>query len=483
MRLAELLTHLDVLQVLGPADRPVTRVVHDSRLAGPDDVFVAISGAKVDGRALARDLDVAAVISDLPVQVKTGVTLVVVPNSRVALAKAATALHGAPGAALPVVGVTGTNGKTTVTWMLESIAAAAGLKSGVIGTTGCRVAGVAEPTAFTTPEAPVLQDLLARMRDAGCGLVAMEVSSIGLSLHRVDGVPYRVGVFTNFSQDHLDFHGSMDAYRAAKARLFRELLAPDGTAVLNADDPAWRDMIPPSGRAITTGLRGGTQISATVVAAGLQGTDCWVRTPRGEGALRLRLPGQFNVSNALGALGAALALDISLDIALNGLAKLQRVPGRLDPVENPGGPSIFVDYAHTPDALERVLGVLRPLTPGRLITVFGCGGERDRLKRPLMGRAASLASDQVILTSDNPRSEDPDQILAEIAAGVEGPHAVEPDRAAAIRRAIGQARPGDCVLIAGKGHEATQTIGGVSTPFDDRLVAAQALRDLGGDPS
>ena len=483
MRLADLLTHLDVLQVVGSTDRPVHRVVHDSRLASADDVFVAITGAKVDARALARDLDVAAVISDVPLPLRKGVTLVVVANPRMALAQAATALNGFPGAALPVVGVTGTNGKTTTTWMLEAIAEAAGLKSGIIGTTGFRVAGAAEPASFTTPEAPVLQDLLARMRTAGCGLVAMEVSSIGLSLHRVDGIPFRVAVFTNFSQDHLDFHGSMAAYREAKARLFRELLAPDGTAVLNADDPVWRDMIPPSGRALTTGLTGSAHISAAVVAAGLHGTDCWVRTPSGEGALRVRLPGLFNVSNALGALGAALVLGIPFDIALNGLANLRRVPGRLDPVENPGGPAIFVDYAHTPDALERVLAVLKPLTEGRLITVFGCGGERDRSKRPLMGRAASEASDHVILTSDNPRSEDPAMILAEIAAGVAGPHTIVPDRAEAIDMAIRQAGPRDCVLIAGKGHEATQTIAGLAIPFDDRLVAIRVLRNLGGDPS
>lgn len=480
MRLADLLTHLDVLQVVGSTDRPVQRVVHDSRLAGADDVFVAITGSKVDGRALARDLDVAAVLSDTPIPLREGVTLVVVPEPRRALALAATALHGCPGARLPVVGVTGTNGKTTTTWMLESIATAAGMSAGVIGTTGFRVAGAPEPTHFTTPEAPVLQDLLARMHAAGCGLVAMEVSSIGLSLHRVDGIPFRVGVFTNLTQDHLDFHGTMDAYRDAKARLFRELLAPDATAVLNGEDPAWRAMIPPNRRTWTFGVGVPADLRADLERQELGGTWGRVRTPAGEGAFFVRLPGAHNVQNALAALGAALALDIPLDIALNGLASLSRVPGRLDPVENPGGAAIFVDYAHTPDALERVLAVLRPLTPGRLITVFGCGGDRDRTKRPLMGRAASLGSDHVILTSDNPRSEDPLEILTEITPGVSGSYAVEPDRALAIRLALTGAGPGDCVLIAGKGHEATQTIRGVAYPFDDRQVAASILSEPGG---
>ena len=481
MRLADLLTHLDVVSVAGPTDRPVQRVVHDSRLAGPGDVFVAITGAKIDGRALAPGLDVAAVISDQPLALRPGVTGIVVREPRQALALASAALHGFPGARVPVVGVTGTNGKTTTTWMLEAIGQAQGARVGVIGTTGSRVAGAPEPLGFTTPEAPVLQDLLDRMVQAGCGLVAMEVSSIGLSLRRVDGVPYRVAVFTNLTQDHLDFHGTMEAYRDAKARLFHELLAADGVAVLNRDDPAWTAMRPATARTLSFGLERGADLWATDLRLGLDGTRARVETPWGPGELFVRLPGLHNVSNALGALGAALGLGVPLEGAQVGLAALTRVPGRLDPVENPGGATIFVDYAHTPDALERVLAVLRPLTPGRLVTVFGCGGDRDRGKRPLMGRAASEGSDLVILTSDNPRSEDPAQILAEILPGVSAPHRVEPDRAQAIREALAQTGPQDCVLIAGKGHEATQTIGGVAYPFDDRLVAAATLRALRGD--
>lgn len=474
MRLTELLEALDPLQVHGPVNRPIRRVTHDSRQAGVGDVFVAIVGARSDGRAYARELDVAAVIADGPVEARPGVTVVTVRDARLALALASAALAGFPGRALPVIGITGTNGKTTTSWMVEAIAEAAGWRAGVIGTTGFKVAGVAEKASFTTPEAPVLQDLLARMRDAGCGLVAMEVSSIGLSLRRVDGIPFRVAVFTSFSQDHLDFHGTMDAYAEAKARLFHELLATSGTAVLNADDPAWTRMRPARARTWTYGL-GDADIRAEITSADLGGTRARVRTPAGEGELFVRLPGGHNVSNALAALGAGLALEVPLQVCLDGLAALARVPGRLEAVPNEGGARVFVDYAHTPDALARVLGVLRPLTPGRLITVFGCGGDRDRLKRPLMGAAASAGSDLVVLTSDNPRSEDPVAILADIVPGVRGPHLVEVDREAAIGFALSRAREGDCVLIAGKGHETTQTIGGSVLPFDDRAVASAWL--------
>ncbi len=471
MRLTDLLAHLEPLQVIGPVDRPIHRVTHDSRHAGPEDVFVAIVGARSDGRTYARTLRVAAVIADHPVEVPEGVTVVQVADARRALALASAALAGFPGRAMKVIGITGTNGKTTTSWMVEAIAQRAGARVGVIGTTGARIAGEPEQTGFTTPEAPVLQDLLARMRDAGCGLVVMEVSSIGLSLYRADGIPFRVAVFTSFSQDHLDFHGTMDAYAEAKARLFQELLAKDGTAVLNLDDPAWTRMRPTGGLCWTYGLAPTAELRAEIRSVDLNGTRALVRWRKEEGELFVRLPGAHNVSNALAAVASGLAVGIPLQTCLDGIAALHRVPGRLEPVQNDRGFAVFVDYAHTPDALERVLDVLRPLTPGRLITVFGCGGDRDRGKRPLMGRAASQRSDVVVLTSDNPRSEDPLAILAEIAGGIEGACEVEPDRALAIARALALAGPGDCVLIAGKGHESTQTIGAITLPFDDAQVA------------
>ena len=474
MRLSDLLRHLSPISVSGPVDRPVRRVVHDSRDAGPGDVFVAIRGGKVDGRRFAPTLDVAAVIADGPVEVRAGVTAVQVSDARGALALAAAACEGSPGAAVPVIGVTGTNGKTTVTWMVEAIAAAVGWRAGVVGTTGWRIDGQGEPSPLTTPEAPALQRLLARMRDEGCDVVAMEVSSIGLSQRRVDGIPYQVAVFTSFSQDHLDFHGDMASYLAAKARLFTDLLAEGGTAVLNGDDAATA-RVPTRGRRWTYGTGEGADIRATVRSRGLDGTRAHVRTPLGEGELHLRLLGDHNLSNALAALGAALALGALLDAALRGLGALEAVPGRLERVPGPPGVAVFVDYAHTPDALTRVLAALRPLVTGEVVTVFGCGGDRDRAKRPAMGRAASEGSDRVVVTSDNPRSEDPASILADILPGVVGPAVVEPDRGAAIALAVRTARPGDLVLIAGKGHETYQITGDEARPFDDRAVAAAAL--------
>jgi len=498
MHLADLVAALQPAAVTGALEGEVTRVVHDSRQAGPDAgpdvVFVAIRGAHSDGRRFVPGLRVAAVIADAPVQAEPGVPVIQVTNARRALAQAAALLAGQPSTRLPVIGITGTNGKTTVSFMLEAIAVAAGGTAGVIGTTGHRVAGVGVPTQHTTPEAPTIQALLARMADAGCALAAVEVSSIGLSMHRVDGTRFAAAVFTSFSQDHLDFHGSMEAYLQAKLRLFSELLAPEGTAVIWGPDPVadrvaaaagarrvWR-----YGRAETAEEARGLDLVATDVRLGLDGAEAQVRTPMGEGELHLKLAGAHNVDNALGALGAALAVGIPLDRALAGLAGLRAVPGRLEPVPDPAGVrTVLVDYAHTPDALARTLATLRSLGPRRLLLVMGCGGDRDRGKRPAMGQVAVEGADHTWVTSDNPRSEDPAAIIAEILAGVpaalrtrlEGQAQLEVqlDRARAITAAVAAAGPGDTLLIAGKGHETTQTIGDQVLPFDDREVAAAAL--------
>jgi UDP-N-acetylmuramoyl-L-alanyl-D-glutamate--2,6-diaminopimelate ligase len=481
MRLSDLVLQLgdhDVASAGGRAldDRDVRAVHHDSRKVGPDDVFVAIPGAAVDGRRFVPGLRCAAVLTAGPVEADADVAVVHVPDPRLALARAAAALAGHPGRAVPVVGITGTNGKTTTAFMLEAIARAAGGSAAVIGTTGHRIAGRPVPTTHTTPEAPVLQDLLAQARDAGCRLVAMEVSSIGLDLRRVDAIPFAVAGFTSFSQDHLDYHGTMHAYLDAKLRLIRELVVEGGTVVLH-------DSLPEA--ALSAGLGGRTRIvvgegpradlrlvEAVHDLSGAFGRFSW----RGEEhRLRTPLVGAHNLANALVALGCALGVGIPMDAALAGLFRLPPVPGRLEPVANTHGISIFVDYAHTPDALEAVLGTLRPLTRGRILTVFGCGGDRDAAKRPLMGAAAEAASDRVYLTSDNPRSEDPLAILDDILRGMRGPAVVEPDRRAAIARALRDARPGDVVLIAGKGHEATQTIGDRVLPFHDPTVAADLL--------
>ena len=490
MRLRQLLPFLEPLSSSGDLDRTVTAVTHDSREARADAVFVAIQGARQDGRRFAPTLDVAAVVAEGPVQVRPGVAVVQVASARRALAQAAAALAGQPGRQVPVIAVTGTNGKTSSCWMLEHIALTAGRSPGILGTTGHRLRGVPLPdgplTRFTTPEAPILQALLAQMRDAGCNLIAMEASSIGLALHRADEIPFRAAAFTSFSRDHLDFHHTEAAYLAAKQRLFTALIDPDGVAVLNGDDPV---IAATPTRARTTWrytCRGAdAEIVATAPQLSLAGVVAQVQTPAGSGELRLPLVGMHNLENALAVLGCALAVGISLADALRGLSSLPVIPGRLEAVPGPAsGPRVFVDYAHTPDALARVLATLRPLTAGRLVTVFGCGGDRDPGKRPLMGAEAGAASDQVFVTSDNPRHEDPDAIIAEILPGVAGAAAavvVEPDRAAAIGGAIAGAGPEDVVLIAGKGHETYQIVGDVQRPFSDVAVASAALRARGED--
>ncbi|MFT4978770.1 MAG: UDP-N-acetylmuramoyl-L-alanyl-D-glutamate--2,6-diaminopimelate ligase, partial [Myxococcota bacterium] len=475
--------HLPALRVDGRTDRPVQHVTHDSRLACPDGIFVAIRGARVDGRRFTPDLSVAAIICDAPVEASEDVTVITVPDARKAMAMAAAALHDWPGRNVPVVGVTGTNGKTTVCWMIEQIARSAGRRPGVLGTTGHRIDGAPLPdgplTRFTTPESPILQALLAEMRDQGCDLIAMEASSIGLDAHRADQIPFRSALFTSFSRDHLDYHVTEAAYLAAKQRLFSELLAADGVAILFGDDPRIAATPTRSRRCWRYSLLDpGADLFAADVHASLSGITAEVRTPAGSGTLSLQLVGRHNLENALAALGAALTVGISLEAALVGLAGLETIPGRLQRVADPlGGRHVFVDYAHTPDALDQVLSGLRPLTPGRIVTVFGCGGDRDAGKRPLMGAAASRGSDAVVVTSDNPRGEDPVAIIAAILPGIQGPATVEPDRAAAIRQAISGTGRGDVVLIAGKGHETTQTTGTVSRPFSDAAVAAAVLSE------
>ncbi|NOY27739.1 MAG: UDP-N-acetylmuramoyl-L-alanyl-D-glutamate--2,6-diaminopimelate ligase [Oligoflexia bacterium] len=483
MTLATLVAALQPVAVAGDLERTVTRVVHDSRQAGPDAVFVAIRGAQVDGRRFASTVDAAAIIADGPVQARPGVPVIQVADARVALALAASLLAGSPSQRLPVVGITGTNGKTTVSWLVEAICVAADLQIGVVGTTGNRIAGRRLPSVFTTPEAPVLQQLLAEMLAQGCAACAMEVSSIGLAQRRVDGTCFTTAVFTSFSQDHLDFHGTMARYLDAKLRLFRELLAPDGTAVVHGLDPmAERVVIAAGRRRIWRYGRGSHfDIRATQVELRLDGARAQVHTPAGEGTLRIRLPGAHNVDNALAAIGVALSLGVTLPVALDGLAALSGVPGRLEQVPDPlGTRTVLVDYAHSPDALARTLDSLRGLGPRRLLLVFGCGGDRDRGKRPQMGQVAAQGADRVWITNDNPRGEDPLAIIAQVLDGLPADRSrvqVEPDRAAAIHAAVAALAPGDVLLIAGKGHETTQTIGDRVLPLDDRQIAAVALGD------
>ena len=468
MLLSDLLQQVDHTVLSGSVDRDVQHLTQDSRRVQDSSVFVAVPGRRVDGHDFVRGLKAAAVVLERAVPVDDGVTALLVPDARVAMAHLAAALQGHPSHELPLVGITGTNGKTTTCWMLEAIGRAAGLKVGVIGTTGNRVDGRVLETVYTTPEAPEWQALLGQMR--GCGLVAAEVSSIGLAAHRVDATRFAVGVYTNLSQDHLDWHGDMRAYAEAKARLFRDFEL--GRAILNGEDPACRALLPLDVPTWTFGIQQG-DIRVEDLEQDLRGSRGRVLAPFGQLDLELPLLGRFNVLNALGAVAAAGALGLPTEAIERGLASLERVPGRLEQVHE--APAVLVDYAHTPEALRTVLATLRPLVKGRLLVVFGCGGDRDRDKRPKMGRAASELADVVIATSDNPRSEDPMVILAEVARGLDAEALIEPDRRAAIEKALRLAERDDLVLVAGKGHETTQEIGGVKHPFDDRAVAREVL--------
>ncbi len=403
-----------------------------------------------------------------------------VPSVRAAMGPMSALVFGRPSGAMRTVGITGTNGKTTITYLLEAVFGAAGITPGVIGTTGARIAGQPQPLERTTPEAPDLHRLLAEMRDAGVRGVAMEVSSHALEQERVGGVVFDVAVFTNLSRDHLDYHGTMKEYFDAKATLFTPAHAVLG--VVNIDDPRGHELVGRSSIPVTT-------FAVDAPEADLRPADVRVDATgisfRADGlAVRSPLRGAFNVSNCLGALAAARALGLDDHAAAEGIAELVGVPGRMEPIDAGQDFLVVVDYAHTPDSILTVLRAARPLTPGQVICVFGCGGDRDRAKRPLMGGAATSNADLTIVTSDNPRSEDPLAIIGEIEPGAReggGAFVVEPDRREAIQLALRSAHPGDVVVIAGKGHERYQETGGRRTPFDDREVVREGLRAIAGE--
>ena len=498
IRLATLLEAMPEGQLLGSLPQTVSGLTDDSRQVTAGSCFVAVRGVRADGHRFipqAVERGARTVVAEPPDPLPGNtVGRILVPDTRRTLPRLADAYYGHPSRALTVVGITGTNGKTTTSYLCEALLRARGLDTGVIGTIQYVVGGKARDAGQTTPEAIELQGLLAEMVAAGVGGVAMEVSSHALELHRVDGVSFDVAVFTNLTQDHLDFHKTMQAYASAKRRLFFELLAAGGkrgaTAVLNADDPVgaeWATLFP--GRALTFGLGAGHAIRPLQHESGLGGIRLVATSPAGPVQLVSPLIGEHNVMNLLGAVGVGVALGLAPAAIASALGSVTRVPGRFEQVEAGQDFLVVVDYAHTPDALQRVLETARRLTPKRLGVVFGAGGDRDRGKRPVMGRIAATLADRVWLTSDNPRSEDPSAILEEIAKGVvpvpSGGCASDPDRREAIRQAIDWARPGDTVVIAGKGHEPYQIIAGQVLPFDDRLVAkefldARARRGSGG---
>jgi UDP-N-acetylmuramoyl-L-alanyl-D-glutamate--2,6-diaminopimelate ligase len=472
--LAQLLASIPEARVRGDRDVPIADVTYRSADVRPGALFFCVPGTRTDGHLFASGAlaaGAAAVLVERWLDVPA--VQVLVPSVRRAMGPISASFFDHPSNALSMVGVTGTNGKTTTTYLLESILRAAGLRPGVIGTTGVRIDGRHVPFARTTPEAPDLQRLLAGMLDDGVTACAMEVSSHGLHQFRVDGTRYTCSVFTNLSQDHLDYHGTLEEYFRAKARLFTPQLSD--RAVVNGDTAegrllADRAEIP----TIAFGLGDDVDMRAREVHVSPSGIAFEVDGLR----VRSRLRGTFNVYNCLGAIAAAREVGLNLDAITEGIAALSGVPGRLEPVEAGQPFQVLVDYAHTPDSLENVLRAARELGPGRLIVVFGCGGDRDRGKRPLMGEAATRLADLAVVTSDNPRSEDPLDIIAEIEVGARrggGEYFTQPDRRTAIRTALTRAGAGDVVVIAGKGHETGQEFRDRTIPFDDRVVASEEL--------
>ena len=501
MKLSELIETIPGAQRQGD-DPEITALAYDSRQVTPGALFVALRGAQSDGhdfiaQALNQGAAALMIHADRAGWYGAhGLPTVIVPNTREILPRLAARFYGEPSRQLDLIGVTGTNGKTTTTYMLESIFRTLGDKVGLIGTLGASMNGKSLPLDHTTPEAPDLQRLFADLVQAGTRRCVMEVSSQGIIMGRTSECAFDTGVFTNLTQDHLDAHGTMEAYFAEKLRLFTEYPAamPDKpfNAVVNADDPYGRRIInalEAAGRPVLRyGLQPEATLTATIEEARPDGTRFAVSYQQPAGSpvtftVNLQLGGLFQVGNALAAIGAALLRRVPPMAIKNGLEALTGVPGRFELVPTPGRDfTVLVDYAHTSDGLENVLKSARALSPQRLVCVFGCGGDRDTKKRPLMGRIASEIADLTVLTSDNPRSENPDAIVEDILAGIDGGRSnpgvlIEVDRHAAIQRTLCElAEPGDLIVIAGKGHETTQTLaGGRTIPFDDRLVAREVL--------
>ena len=491
MKLGELLTHLETRTVLAPDGREqeVRDIAHDPRKVKPGSLFVAVRGFHSDGHQFIpqalRQGAVAVVAEERGAKNEVDAGLVIrVPDTRAALARIASSFYGNPSRKLKLIGITGTKGKTTTSYLVKSILEAAGHSAGLIGTIEYRVGNKVYPAPNTTPESLDLQRLLAEMVEAGSGYCVMEVSSHALALGRSTGCRFESAVFTNLAQDHLDFHLDLESYFQAKLLLFSGL-APDATAVVNVDDAASREIIKRTSAKVHTF---GIATPADMCPAGriehtISGLAFSVKTPQGVVAVESPLVGKHNVYNILAAIGVGAAQGFGADIIAKGIRNMRAVPGRMEKVDEGQPFGVLVDYAHTEASLISLLEAVREMTTGRVITLFGCGGDRDRSKRPLMGKAAAQGSDTVIITTDNPRSENPLQIIGEIEAGMPtGRHyEVILDRAEAINAAIGLAQPGDVVVLAGKGHEDYQIIGDEKKHFDDREVAREAIRKISAE--
>lgn len=469
----------------------ITGIAYDSRHVSSGQLFVALRGEKADGHQFvdqAMEAGAAAVMSEEPAPPDVKVPWVHVKNGREAMAMAASVYYCNPSGKLSVAGITGTNGKTTTAFLLHHLLKSVWHRCGLIGTIGAETGEQWLPSSLTTPESVEIQKLLAQMCEEGCRGAVMEVSSHGLAQHRVDGIHFSVGVFTNLSQDHMDYHGDMESYFEAKKRLFElmveqrsaESTGKDAVMVVNSDDRFGKRLAEgefPGTSMVTYGMGSSCDFRATDIRSDLNGTVFKLEMSQRSMLVRTPLIGRFNVYNALAALAASHGMNMNLREAVANLADAPQIPGRLESV---GGRQInfrvYVDYSHTPDALEKALSTLRELSPEKIITVFGCGGDRDHKKRPLMGKVVDQLSDVAIVTSDNPRSEEPEKIIEGVASGMtRGRYEVIEDRRAAIRAAIDQAGARDIVLIAGKGHEDYQEIDGTRHPFDDRQIARQYI--------
>jgi UDP-N-acetylmuramoyl-L-alanyl-D-glutamate--2,6-diaminopimelate ligase len=503
MKLGSLLEEIPNCDPDGNMEVDIKGLGYDSRKIQEGDLFVAIKGYYQNGHDFLDDAIHKGAIALVAEEFRGsygGVARIRVADSREALSKLAARFYGHPCNGIDVIGVTGTNGKTTTSYILESILSYAGARPGVIGTINSRYQGNSRPAPVTTPESLDLMRLIREMADGGATHVVLEVSSHALDQKRTGDCPFKVALFTNFSRDHLDYHNTMEEYFKAKSLLFRDLQgssrAEKRVAIINMDDPKGKELVSiTSAEVLTYGLNPKWDFSADSISTDKRGLRARLLTPGGEVEIRSSLIGRINIYNILAATAACLSLDIDLKVVAEGIERLKTVPGRLELVENKRGLTLVVDYAHTPDALLKALEALRPLTEGRLITLFGCGGDRDRGKRYEMGQAAGENSDVVFITSDNPRSEEPEFIISQIEEGAKqsglvktewSPSAsysargyfIEVDRRNAIKKAISMADEKDLVLIAGKGHEDYQIVGSEKRFFDDRKEAALAAKSL-----
>lgn len=488
MRVSELFRGHQV-EVTGD-DREVTALAYDSRKVRKGGLFAALSGAEQDGHeyvAAAIKAGARTILCEKRLKLPKNCTRVLSANPRVALARAGRRFYGDPSQHMTMVGVTGTNGKTTTTLLVQQVLEGALRPAGVIGTLGARYRAVQIETGLTTPESIDIYEIISRMELLGARAIAMEVSSHALEQGRVAGLDFDVTVFTNLTHDHLDYHGTLESYFAAKSRLVRERQKPGGRSVLNIDDPWVRQLVQPVAWTFSAKGHPDARLRALKAEITLEGILLQVASPAGMLTVRSPLIGRFNVENLLAAMAVGLALGLPAPQIVTSLESVKGIPGRLERVSQPGEPLVLVDYAHTPDALEKALRTTREVTQGRLICIVGCGGDRDPTKRQPMGETAAKLSNHVIVTSDNPRSEDPRVIARAIEEGVRRASAravgggsdrsyeVELDRRRAIEKAVAMAMPGDAVLVAGKGHETVQIVGTEKLPFDDRKIARAAL--------